>query len=96
MQGNKPNGHHCRFPLENARQKGNNETVKIKPKSKCQRLVCQHKQLKVPTDYSMLTLQKNCSIVTEKFRNCDGKVQFVTEIVTESTPSQFHSSQIDL
>jgi len=28
-------------------------------------------------------------LVTEKFWNCDGKVQFVTEIVTESTPHNF-------
>jgi len=34
--------------------------------------------------------------VTENFWNCDGKFQFVTEIVTESTPSQFHSSQLSL
>ena len=34
--------------------------------------------------------------MTENFWNCDGKFQFVTEIMTESTPSQFHSSQINL
>jgi len=34
--------------------------------------------------------------VTENFWNCDGKFQFVTEIVTESTPSQFHLSQKNL
>ena len=39
---------------------------------------------------------KKIQIVTEKFGNCDGKFQFVMEIVTESTPSQFQSSQIHL
>ena len=41
----------------------------------------------------LLNCDGNCD---EKFWNCDGKVQFVTEIVTESSLSQFHLSQIHL
>jgi len=46
------------------------------------------------------SLQKNClivtEIVTEIFWNCDGKVHFVTDMVTERTPSEFRSSQFIL